>query len=516
MDVVNPFREVTLRLPAGVFGGDPRGLIQHLGLVGRHLGDDRWAVRSIEDKSSIRIYDLADETGLAHRFDHLSHVPEPAESFADDPELDKRFYELQSQILERLQARDPAALFHLIQSNIVRAHSSRTDLIAPVKDGYDGIGQMPMGDTGEPAFPNRSAHLLVATDLLIRRVRLPAIIFRFDQDPDALETITGQQKDSTKGGVFSSSADSYNEIISLVRYLGPLLGCLSPRFWCLPTTIPPATILFNLGSHINGFRQSPMELMQLIPTRARRERIPPTQLTRHSAPQAINWWAMRLNQMFGYLSDPTTFRDAEGNYAAHEHHHWLLTFDQVFGLMTSLQCAGRDFTAQRALMNNLLDVFGDRILGLDFVDKLCSLQFAREKADEVRGKMPPQAAALLMPAADRAVAALEDAQDGFFIQRQRGDAEVRLRMPDGRWESRNPAKAVALLLKLHRNATHGFGQRKGKREKAKAELNASLLVHHHGQMPADIVLLPYLYLLDVLCNPDRIREMIVRNVTKPS
>lgn len=502
---------MTVSLPHGLFGSDPRGLIKHLGLVGRHLGDDRWSVRPIDDNRLIKTYDLADETGLAHRFDHLSHVPEPVESVADDPVVARRFDELQSQILERLQARDPAALFHLIQSNIVKAHSSRTDLIAPVEDGYNGIGKMPMGDTSDPAFPTRSAHLLVATDLLIRRVRLPGIMFRFDQDPDALENIAEQQN-SAKGGMFASSADWYQEIISLVRYLGPLLGCLSPRFWCLPATIPPATVLFNLGMHVNGFRQSPMELMQLIPTRARRERIPQAQLTERSGPQAIRWWATRLNQMFGYLSDPTTFRDADGKYAAHEHHHWLLTFDQVFGLMTSLQCAGRDFTAQHALMNNLLDIFGDRILGIDFVDKLCSLPFAREKADEVRNKMPPQAAALLMPAADRAVAALEDAQAGFFIQRQRGDAEVRLRMPDGRWESRNPAKAVSLLLKLHRNATHGFGGRKGKREKAKAELDASLLVHHHGQMPADIVLLPYLYLLDMLCNPDRIRESIARRV----
>jgi hypothetical protein len=46
-------------------------------------------------------------------------------------------------------------------------------------------------------------------------------------------------------------------------------------------------------------------------------------------------------------------------------------------------------------------------------------------------------------------------------------------------------------------------------------LDASLLVHHHGHLPHDIVLLPYLYLLDTLCNPDRVRQDIARKVATP-
>ena len=115
-----------------------------------------------------------------------------------------------------------------------------------------------------------------------------------------------------------------------------------------------------------------------------------------SCADAIDWWVMRLNQMFGYLSDPTTFKDSDGIYAAAEHHHWMLTFGQVFALTTSLQCAGRDATAQRALMNNLLDAFADRIIGVDF-DKLCTLSYAKEKVGALRSRMPESVAALLLP-----------------------------------------------------------------------------------------------------------------------
>jgi hypothetical protein len=59
----------------------------------------------------------------------------------------------------------------------------------------------------------------VATDLLIRRARLPAIMFRFDQDPDAVQTISTLDDEMR---AFASSSEYYREIIGLNHYLGPL------------------------------------------------------------------------------------------------------------------------------------------------------------------------------------------------------------------------------------------------------------------------------------------------------
>ena len=82
-------------------------------------------------------------------------------------------------------------------------------------------------------------------------------------------------------------------------------------------------------------------------------------------------------------------------------------------------------------------------------------------ADRIRAKMLPDVAQILMPAADRAVAALESIHEGFFIREQCGDDELILRMPDGQIQSRSPERATALLLKILRNASHGYGHRKG-------------------------------------------------------
>jgi hypothetical protein len=349
---------------------------------------------------------------------------------------------------------------------------------------------------------------------LIRRIRLPGIMFRFDQDPDAMNTLTAVS--GGHGGpefYFSSSADWFQSVIAMTDYVGPLLGCLTPRFWGFSSNRALSVILLSLGMDISGLRSAPMEPIQLLPLSGPTERtLPPVLLASTSCIDAIDWWVMRLNQMFGYLSDPTTFKDCNGIYAPHEHHHWLLTFGKVFALTTSLQCSARDVTAQRALMNGILDAFSDTIMGIPF-DRLCTLSYAKEKADSLRDKMPKTVAALLMPAVDRAVDALAAVQDGFFMQQQRGDQAVRLRQPDGSWEELSPERAAAKLLQIHRNATHGFGHRKGARKKN--ERDASLLVHHHGQLPSDIVLLPYLYLLDTMCDPDRVRQDIARKVATP-
>jgi hypothetical protein len=75
-------------------------------------------------------------------------------------------------------------------------------------------------------------------------------------------------------GFFASSAAWHQEIIGVTHYFGPLLGCISPRFWCPPAGRPPFIILFNLGTEIAGTRSSPMEPMQLLPDSGRTETTP--------------------------------------------------------------------------------------------------------------------------------------------------------------------------------------------------------------------------------------------------
>jgi hypothetical protein len=213
--------------------------------------------------------------------------------------------------------------------------------------------------------------------------------------------------------------------------------------------------------------------------------------------------------MFRYLSDPTVFSNKHGIYDPYEHQHWLLTFGQVFGLTTGLQAAGRNHDVQRALMNTLLDTYADRITQRRF-DQLCTYDTAKTTAERVRAQMPKDVAAIPMPLADRAVDSLQRVQDGFFFRKQRGDNNVVVKIPgDENPHHRQPQRAAAMLLNIYRNATHGFGGMR-RPESLKDQNAEKLLAHHTGEIPDDLVFLPYLYLLDTLSFPDQVRETIVK------
>src|SRR5258705_628601 len=165
--------------------------------------------------------------------------------------------------------------------------------------------------------------------------------------------------------------------------------------------------------------------MQLLPGFRRDEPIPPVALMSTSSRRAIHWWVTRLNQMFGYLLDPTTFKDSQGYYDYHDHQHWMLTIGQVFGLSTALQSSGRNRSVQRGLIYTLLDTYADKIKEVQF-DELCRHTYAKATAERVRQRMPADVAEILIPVADRAADALAREQEGFFIQQQPGEETIKI------------------------------------------------------------------------------------------
>jgi len=507
---MNP--RVKLALPGAIFDGDPRGLLNFLGLNGQALSTGEWSVWTTDDPSFVRYQNLADETEFDNNFDALRDAPDPSVTF-DDPDTLARFEELEQQLIERMgAAADLAAPFHRIQAQLMTS-TAADELVDIVHGAYDYIKRVTFESTGELVFPDAGVTLLSATDLLIRRARLPAILFRLDQDPDFVDNLSSAE--DFEDSVFGSSAHWYREVIGLIHYLGPLLGCLSPRFWCLPTGRPPFAALFSLGRDINGLRSAPMELMQLLPGSGRLESIPDVDLTPAACRRAIGWWAARLNQMFQSLCDPTVFADSGGVYDPWEHQHWLLTFGQIFGLTTALQTSGRNYDVQRTLMNTLLDTYADRIRTRRRFDQLCTYTTAKTIADRVRARMTQEAADVLMPVADRAAESLKQVEDGFFIRKQRQDNNVVVRIPgDCNVHHREPQRAVALLLKVFRNATHGFGGKTVDPADVNETVAERVLGHHTGDMPPDLVFLPYLYLLDTLSRPAEIRDTIIKRVSR--
>ena len=230
--------EVELELPDILFGKDPRGFLDFIGLHGRPLGDNRWAVKPTNDKVFVSHYGLADDTQFTNRFDHLAQIPLTDEKL-DDPNTVAGFAELERLLAERMASgSDIAAVFHSIQADILKC-ATHQDLIAIVEQIFGYLQAIPMESTGELLFSHLTIHLVIATKLLLGRMRLPAILSRFDQDPDAAKTIA---KLGDEGGYFASSSNWFQDVITASHYLVRCSGCLSPGFWCVPSGRPPAAI----------------------------------------------------------------------------------------------------------------------------------------------------------------------------------------------------------------------------------------------------------------------------------
>jgi hypothetical protein len=78
----------------------------------------------------------------------------------------------------------------------------------------------------------------------------------------------------------------------------------------------------------------------------------------------------------------------------------------------------------------------------------------------------------------------------------------------------NLEDAAARLMVVHRNATHGYGGLDDPKNLENVQINERLLAQHTGEIPGDIALLPYLYLLLVLSRPDDLRDRIINHVER--
>src|SRR6201999_3680630 len=146
-------------------------------------------------------------------------------------------------------------------------------------------------------------------------------------------------------------------------YLAPLLGCRAPGVWAINGQRLFGAIIFNLGTVLAGVAPTPGELLHLLPHTLGQEPplspsppVPP----KTSYAQAVDWWALRLNHMFKYLTDPTLFADHNGYYLPYLQQNWMMTVDQLFRRIASINLSHRDVNAQLVLMFSALDVLGDR------------------------------------------------------------------------------------------------------------------------------------------------------------
>jgi hypothetical protein len=361
-------------------------------------------------------------------------------------------------------------------------------------------------DPDRKLFTAAGVHLVRRAPEVVHRAKLSSVLLQVEHDP---RLRTGDV-DNLRGvlaadeSVFAASENLYHGIYLFDAYLGPLLGALTPSIWAFSATRALGVIVYSLGQPLAGTLGDAVELLQVLPSQGAREPSQVPTLPTAAAEQALAWWTDRLSHMFAVLTDPAVFTDRQKIYQPAKHLHALLTVEQLFRRIASIQTTYRDTDARLVLLFSVLDTL-ERLTGRS-VDVLCSLPFARARLDAVTAKLASEAGTILLPAAERAIWALQQVQDGFYLRKQLGTETINVPTARSATRSLNPDLAAAEYVKVLRNATHGHGSNKTGR----VELTNALLTHHNGELPHDLALLGYVYLLDLLAHPDVLTKHLYR------
>lgn len=486
-------RSVILGLPQWMAGGDPAAFAQQckwrLEAADRAAGE--WRVR-LEERVRrkparlVQVHRLATaaNAGAAGAYARLSRL-------VDGPGAGKSLPPEQVQAeLDRLASERPHDLAALMYSGLLATGTTQPEHLAT-------IVQQVLRDGLLPLLPDSAVYLAEIDPALSFRYSATRVLLQVHDDPSLILHRPGQQRDEL---IFNSGRWLFSDTaIGLGAYLSPLFLSLSPWVWAISAPRAGGVVIYTLGGAVTGRRGEASELLQLFLPGGRATAGPGPQVSAGDIHTALTWWITALDRMFTEITDPARYVTNDGRFDERRNFEALLSIEQAFRNVQSLSAHDRDGHARRVLLFDTLDTLGG-IRAPDF-DRMCELTCARQALDDVTAALDSRAGRVLLPRARAAVRALEELQQGFFL-RSRLTAGG-LRVPDKRGNENvmSLEKAAAAYLRILRNAGHAFGGRPG--QQARDEI---LLMSHTGAIPLDLPDLAYLYVLQLLAQPEGLRR----------
>lgn len=498
-----------MQVPGWLWGNNPSAFFPLAKLRRRPVdaGNDLWRVQTEESylhfrPSLITVRHLAGPAVSRPQFKILQQLAksETLGSVANDPVVAREVDRLAKRAEATANPVDALALARL--QTVVTQPCQLPDAVSSI---YESLLQTRLTkDPNQKVFANCGVQVFQRDRALLHRLKMASVWLRLSADEHlALGDLTEARTRFAAGdSAFASSGGLYDGIYTLDAYIGPFLGALTPAIWAFHASRELGAIVYTLGQPLAGTTGTAAELLHVLPHQGAYETSKIPTLSASASDTAVDWWADKLNQLFAVLSDPAVFTDQEERYVPEKHLHALLTIEQLFRRVASIQTSHRDANARRTLFFTVLDTL-ERLTSRD-LSTLCSLRFAQKTFDLLANVMPSAAAEVLLPAAQRALTALESLQEGFFISRHAGSTRIEWTDPQGSRIQLTPDEAAAQYIKVLRNSTHGHGSNRANQV---TRTNA-LLTHHNGHVPHDLALLGYLYLLDLLSRPDDLRKSL--------
>lgn len=482
---------VKITLPPELYGGQPADMIEHFGLQVDQppsSGNTDWEV-SAQKFDLVTAQVLHGPALSRSRFD-VSPPPTPDVPGGMAPELTEEFVRL-SRTLD--EAQTLPALFERITSTLIAVADEQVP--AATKWGSDSLAAVPLVNSDgseETLFPQHSVHDIRLHPILYRWSKVPQIFLRLQYN--SAGQIIAEAKQNPDNLTFQSSSALLEGTIFGGLYFAPLLGGISPSIWGFAAPRFGQLILYTLGRTIPGLGQGAsrdqLDVLRGMTHNTSsqdfdRTAFDPGALHRAAYSEAVDWWASRVNNTLWDIFSPTTYVDIVGNYVPAAHQRWMLNFEQLLSRVSAIARHPRDQAAQLMLMFPAMDLLGDSFTGSNGIGQLMTPQRLRKRITAIEARVPDRIKPLIMAPAYRALNAAEQVTDEFFIQSHNPDSTETSRL-ENLWNAR-------------RNTTHGFNR------------NAEILAEHTGALPADIVLVPMVYLLDILTDRQHLIGRIQRS-----
>lgn len=368
------------------------------------------------------------------------------------------------------------------------------DVPQAIKWGSDtlaGLSLTHADESSEPLFPNQSVHDIRLKSVVYSWTKLPQVLFRL-RHSTVPELVESSEKDPDKLP-FQSSAALLEGPVFGGLYFAPLLGNLFPNMWGFGAARVEQIVIYTFGRQIGGrglgaSRDAIDSLRSLIHHSPAQDfdvdYLDDSSLHKATYSDAVDWWAGRINDTLRDIYAPTTYVNSHGFYVPEAHQRWMLNLEQLLTRISAITRHPGDGAAQLMLMFPAMDILADSFLGSNGIGQLMSPKRIQKRITAIEERVPERIKPLIMAPAYRALNAAIQVSDGFFVPSPD---------PETTTESR-----LLNLWNARRNTTHGFNS------------NAEILSEHSGRLPADIALVPMVYLLDLLTDRKRLVERIQR------